>query len=223
MIKSPLGILYKMKKGLIILSITACVVMLVACSDIKEEPGRVYMPDMAYSRAFESYMNLDTAKFTEARWNGTDNHKIFYNRMPVPGTVARGEGYIYHIAKDKIGDTTNYFASRSTVNPVTSLTKEQLDETERLYNIQCGVCHGTKLDGNGPLWKDGNGPFPSSPKNLITYIIPEGQMFYSITYGKNLMGAYAAQLTPEQRWNVIYYIKQKQKPVVTAAADSTGK
>jgi SNF family Na+-dependent transporter len=33
--------------------------------------------------------------------------------------------------------------------------------------------------------------------------MPEGQMFYSMTYGKNLMGSYASQLTRDQRWAII--------------------
>jgi len=56
--------------------------------------------------------------------------------------------------------------------------------------------------------------------------MPEGQMFYSVTYGKNLMGSYASQLNTRQRWMVIAYIKSKQAakaaPVTSpAAADST--
>ena len=53
--------------------------------------------------------------------------------------------------------------------------------------------------------------------------MPDGQMFYSLTYGKNLMGSYASQLNAKQRWMVITYIKIKQgklKPAATAA-DST--
>ena len=50
--------------------------------------------------------------------------------------------------------------------------------------------------------------------------MPEGQMFYSVTYGKNKMGSYASQLNTEQRWMVIAYIKSKQaaataKPAAT--------
>jgi hypothetical protein len=50
----------------------------------------------------------------------------------------------------------------------------------------------------------------------------EGTMFYSITYGKNLMGSYASQVSPKQRWMIIHYIKSKQqanKPA-SASADS---
>jgi hypothetical protein len=49
--------------------------------------------------------------------------------------------------------------------------------------------------------------------------MPEGQMFYSVTYGKNLMGSYASQLSRKQRWMVIRYIKTKQ--VKTAVPSET--
>jgi hypothetical protein len=125
---------------------------------------------------------------------------------------------------DEIGDTANYFASRQLPNPVTSLTDEQLKETERQYLINCGICHGAKLDGNGPLWKDGDGPFPAKPAALVGdskyESMPDGQMFYSLTFGKNLMGSYASQLNAKQRWMVITYIKIKQGKLKPAAATS---
>jgi hypothetical protein len=48
--------------------------------------------------------------------------------------------------------------------------------------------------------------------------MPEGQMFYSVTYGKNKMGSYASQLNTKQRWMVIAYIKSKQAAGKAAAA-----
>jgi len=88
-------------------------------------------------------------------------------------------------------------------------------EAERLYLVNCGICHGTKLDGNGPLYKDGNGPYAAKPATLVGDAkyenMPAGQMFYSVAYGKNLMGSYASQLSKRQRWMIIKYIKNKQK------------
>ena len=37
----------------------------------------------------------------------------------------------------------------------------------RLYLVNCGICHGEKLDGNGPLYKGGEGPFPLNPRTLV--------------------------------------------------------
>jgi mono/diheme cytochrome c family protein len=56
---------------------------------------------------------------------------------------------------DAAGDTTNYHASKSVVNPFDSLSEVETVEAERIYLVNCGICHGKKLDGN-PLWKDGN-------------------------------------------------------------------
>ncbi|HSR37300.1 MAG TPA: cytochrome c, partial [Phnomibacter sp.] len=58
------------------------------------------------------------------------------------------------------------------------------------------------------------GPFPAKPATLVGdakyEAMTDGTMYYSITYGRNLMGSYASQLTPKQRWDIIYYIKAKQ-------------
>jgi mono/diheme cytochrome c family protein len=199
----------------IILLFTALLAV-TACSDVKRKPGKIYMPDMAYSRGYETY--ADHSNLTAKG--------IHYNSLPVAGTVARSEGYVYHLSQDAPGDTTNYFASRLTPNPVASLNEAEMVEAERQYLINCGICHGAKLDGNGPLWKDGAGPYPAKPATLVGdakyEAMTAGTMFYSITYGKNLMGAYASQLTPKQRWEIVHYIKSKQgKTAAPAGADST--
>ncbi len=201
---------------------------IVSCNDVKREQNDVYMPDMAYSRAYESYAERDSLVFTTDE--SQRGSKIFYNNKPVAGTIARGEEMPFAITKDATGDTTNYVASKAVKSPIDSLSKEQYTEAERLYLINCGICHGKNLDGNGPLYKDGSGPYPAKPAALASdakYIsMPEGQMFYSVTYGKNLMGSYASQLSRKQRWQVINYIKQKQKAAKAAsapAADATAK
>ena len=192
-----------MKKATFVFcGLAGLVIAAAGCSDVKRKPGKVYMPDMAYSRAYETYSTNPV--FADGRTN----------QEPVAGTIKRGEQYPVHLEKDAVGDTANYYASRSLPNPIDTLNADQLKEAERVYLINCGICHGAKLDGNGPLWKDGDGPYPSKPAQLVGdakyEAMPEGQMFYSITYGKNLMGSYASQLTPKQRWEVITYIKTKQ-------------
>jgi len=194
---------YKNKNLLLVIAIVA--ISLVSCDEVKRTPGSIYMPDMAYSRAYESY--ADHSNLTAKG--------IYYDNLPVAGTIARGKDMPFPYAKDKAGDTTNYYASRSVQNPIDSLSAKELTEAERLYLINCGICHGAKLDGNGPLYKDGNGPYPAKPATLVGDAkyesMPAGQMFYSVAYGKNLMGSYASQLSKHQRWMIIKYIKNKQK------------
>jgi mono/diheme cytochrome c family protein len=209
------------------LTIIACLftgAVLIGCSDVRREPSNVYMPDMAYSRAYETYAERDTAVFTmDSIRRGS---KIFYNNLPVAGTIARGEEMMFTLTKDAPGDSTNYVASKQVKSPIDSLSPNAMAEAQRLYLVNCGICHGTQLDGNGPLYKGGSGPFPAAPKNLVgdpvVSVMPEGQMFYSVTYGKNLMGSYASQLSRRQRWEVIYYIRsEQQKTRAKAAAPAT--
>lgn len=213
-----------MKKISVIVFITSGIV-LTACSDIKRNPGSAYMPDMAYSRAYETYATRDSSSFSTDEKRTDD--KIFYNNMPVAGTIARGEEIPFPFAKDAPGDSTNYVASKAIQNPLPPLNAAQMVEAERQYLINCGICHGPKLDGNGPLYKDGSGPYSAKPATLVGDAkyesMPDGQMFYSMTYGKNLMGSYASQLTRDQRWAIIHYIKSKQTKAApkATAADST--
>ncbi|TAH06639.1 MAG: cytochrome c [Sphingobacteriia bacterium] len=203
-----------MKNTSIIACLTA-LVLLAACSDVKRKPGSVYMPDMAYSRAYESY----------ADHSNLEAKGISYNNRPVAGTISREEEMPFHIAKDQPGDTTNYTASKLVPNPYDSLNTKDMEESERLYLINCAICHGDKLNGNGPLYKDGAGPYAAKPAALVGdakyEAMPGGQMFYSIAYGKNLMGSYASQLSRKQRWMIIAYIKEKQKVGKAKAAPAT--
>lgn len=182
----------------------AATILMTSCNDVKRKPGSIYMPDMAYSRAYETY-----ADHSNLAAKG-----INYSNFPVAGTIARGKEMPFPFAKDAAGDTVNYNASKSVLNPIDSLGKKDYAEAERLYLINCGICHGTKLNGNGPLYKDGDGPYAAKPATLVGDAkyenMPAGQMFYSVMYGKNLMGSYASQLSKRQRWMIIAYIKDKQ-------------
>ena len=216
-------------KNFFVIALFFCVGLIVtSCSDVRRSPGAVYMPDMGYSVAVETYAKLDSTKFT-SNPSESGEGKIYYTAYPVGGTIARGDELPFPYAMDKPGDSTNYVASKQVQSPVSALSPVETKETERLYLVNCAICHGAKLDGNGPLYKDGSGPFASAPRNLaadpLMISMPEGQMFYSVTYGKNMMGSYASQLTSKQRWMIIHYIKAQQaakgggaKP---AATDST--
>jgi mono/diheme cytochrome c family protein len=207
-----------------IIPVCLSLAMLASCSDEpRRNTGRIYMPDMTYSRAYETYAETPEQR-EELLKKG-----IHYSNIPVAGTLKRGALIPFDIPKDVIaGDTTNYAASKAVKNPLSGLDDVTMTEANRLYLVNCGICHGTKLDGNGPLYRGGDGPFPAKPATLVGdakyEAMPEGQMYYSVTYGKNKMGSYASQLDTKQRWMVIAYIKSKQAAAhPSAAADSTGK
>ncbi|MEO5562868.1 MAG: cytochrome c [Chitinophagaceae bacterium] len=196
---------------------TVATVALFSCG-ARRSPGRVYMPDMTYSRAYETYAPGQERLSEEAK--AKNQLAAQYSALPVSGTVARGDMLPYKLKADSAG----YAQSTGEKNPL-DLATTNMKEAERLYLINCGICHGTKLDGNGPLYNDGNGPFAAAPKNFLAddmKAMTEGTMFHSVTYGKGQMGSYASQLTPQQRWMVIAYVKLKQGGGASATPDSVG-
>ena len=57
-----------MKKNnllIVLVLIITGVAVIAGCSDSKRQPGKIYMPDMAYSRAIETYAQLNDTVFTE--------------------------------------------------------------------------------------------------------------------------------------------------------------
>lgn len=198
-------------KNIWIIAGLATMGVMAGCNKVRRGTGRAYMPDMYYSRAYETYASTEKLQ----------QQGINYTAMPVAGTIARNDMlFIYPYQNDSAG----YIASKLVVNPLPPLDSMQLKEAARLYLVNCGICHGEKLDGEGPLWKGGNGPFPSAPKNFMTddmKKMAEGTMFHSITYGRNNMGSYASQLSTAQRWMIIHYIKEKQS-MSGAGKDSVG-
>ena len=198
--------------------ITVCMVVMVAlmsCDKTRRSPGRAYMPDMAYSTAYETYAPAQE----RLKASGADGEP-HYTGQPVPGTIARGDMMTYRLTNDSNG----YNQSASVKNPLSPGTFD-MKEAERLYLVNCGICHGAKLDGNGPLYNGGNGPFTAAPKNLMgddMKALSEGTIYHVSTFGKGQMGSYASQLTSKQRWEVAAYVKAKQFPGGggAAAADS---
>lgn len=187
-----------------------------SCHD-KRSRGTIYMPDMAYSRTYEAYDVQDSAKFTVDIFDKGGN-KIFFNAMPAAGTVKRGELFPYTL----LNDSNGYKMSAAVINPIDFMTGAQMSEAGRLYNINCGICHGEKGKANGPMAGKVGGIVDLT---LDQYkALADGTMFHSITYGKNNMGSYASQLNREQRWMVIKYVRTLQGPLATGAgADSTTK
>ncbi len=213
-------------KKLIYISFIAITVFLVSCSTgPKRHPGNVYMPDMAYSRAYETYPDLDGKIFTNI--DSMAGGHIYYDRKPVVGAVKRGQMGVMHLTNDSASKA----AAKAINNPIDStITPDEKKESERLFNIYCAICHGVDMKGQGPLVASGK--FSVSAANLMDATkfgkaaYGDGQIFHTLTFGKNTMGSYASQLSNKQRWMVINYIRSKQNeaaPIVVAKDAATVK
>jgi len=208
-----------MKRIILIAGLVTLVSGMIGCGGAGgNNTGHAYMPDMYYSRAYETYNYNDIG----GEYDSLRKRGITYNAMPVPGTVARGDMMSYHITADSAGMKE----AESIRNPLDSaaLTKGAMTEAERLYLINCAICHGPALDGNGPIAV--SGAYPAAPPALKSgnaVGFSDGHLFHIITFGRGSMGSYASQLTPQQRWWVIKYIRSKQGGAAAkSATDSTG-
>lgn len=209
----------KKNTSIIFLALALTGIAFITGCDSKREPGKIYMPDMGYSRALETYALLNDTVFTDNPAN--PGHEIFYNRKPVNGTIPVGELFPYTLPNDSIG----YKLSAEVKNPLPALNKKDMEEAGRLFNINCAICHGAGGTANGPLSAK-----IGAIANLTTppYVaMADGTMFHSINYGKNNMGSYASQLSRKQRWMIVHYIRTLQPkpetaiPATAAKADSS--
>lgn len=89
------------------------------------------------------------------------------------------------------------------------VTREIIERGQSRYNISCLPCHGQLGDGNGMIVQRG---FRRASSYLQDRLVKAPSSYYYdvITNGFGAMASYADQLTPEDRWKVIAYIRVLQ-------------
>ncbi len=230
-----------MKKLRNILYVFALAFVLYSCSNADgNRTGREYMPDMAHSIAMEANVLNDYSLNTWEKESVISLKEISTPRAAIKGTVPRGKmasdenthnaiqiSTVNASAPYHYEDTEEERAramSDMATNPL-PITAAGLAEGKELYNIFCGVCHGS-----GGQFKDGiyaSGIYPAAPANLLnaefTAASP-GRYYHAIMYGKNVMGSYKDKLSYDERWNVIHYIRsmqaKEQKATYSAEANT---
>lgn len=86
------------------------------------------------------------------------------------------------------------------------------------YDINCAICHGKAGHGNGVVGQFGVVAIANLTDERIR-TMPDGQIYNTITHGKNTMGAYGPQIGVEDRWAIIAYIRALQKSQNSKLAD----
>jgi mono/diheme cytochrome c family protein len=171
-----------------LIKILVIVVVLVAVSCKKDTaPNYQYMPNMYESVGYETYGEAAFPNGVEAQ-------------IPAQGSIPRG-----YVPFDIENSTAGYDLAKATVKSPIDSTKVDLERGKALYDIYCGICHGSKGDGQGNLVKR------EKILGIPSYAdagraINEGSIYHTIYYGKNAMGSYANQLNEEERWQVVSYV-----------------
>ncbi|WP_370390016.1 cytochrome c [uncultured Winogradskyella sp.] len=150
-----------------------------------------YMPNMYEPVSYEAYQESD------AFANGIEA------QLPAEGTIPRG-GFMPYEYEDT---NEGYEAAKANlVSPMDSLQVDY-ERGKELYDVYCGICHGTKGAGQGTLVKRekilGVPSYADAGRAITT-----GSIYHVIYYGKNTMGSYANQLNEEERWQVVAYVEK---------------
>jgi mono/diheme cytochrome c family protein len=197
------NILAMMKNNFKIIAICLSALMigsLSSCYHSNKSTGYEYAPNMYYPIAY----NPDQANKQFA--NGQTAQK------PVEGTIPVGWEK-FHYENNLEGYTK---ASAELVNPLTIDTMT-LAQGKVLYNNFCSHCHGANGKGDGAIIANGKFPPPpsystgASSRGGNMKDLTDGKIYHTITYGVNLMGAHASQISPEERWKIVAYVHELQK------------
>ena len=142
-----------------------------------------------------------------------ETNEIFENGLsmqtPLEGTVARG--FIPYPFKGKPDD-----AGKLLVNSLIP-NEENLSIGKEKYDIYCSPCHGYLGAGDSRL----RGQFPNPPsihsEKLRTW--SDGRIYHVITEGQNVMPSYRSQLTRQERWAVVNYLRVLQRSLNAKETD----
>ncbi len=138
------------------------------------------------------------------------------DRLPPAHTIARG--MLREDDHRYAGKAGSAFASGLPGGITVDL--KFLERGRDRFQIYCAPCHGTLGDGNGITKKYGMGATPSYHDDRLRNM-PDGEIFNTITNGKNTMLPYADKLAPDDRWAVVAYLRALQRAQQGTVADVT--
>jgi cytochrome c5 len=158
-------------------------------------------------------------------------------RLPVAGTVPIG----YEMPKPGIPDAeatevgpwshpeasfsagTDYYSTGKmgdhwgTGIPL-KVTPELMARGQQRFDITCAMCHGATAEGNGITKQYGLVTVISLQDERIRKM-SDGEIFNTITHGKNTMMAYGPNIIVPDRWAIIAYLRALQRGQNATIAD----
>ena len=146
------------------------------------------------------------------------------NRQPVPGTVPLGyeapvskedpfpdEGK-YRMVRYSSGTdylNTGRFGDQWGTGIPMPVTAELMQRGQERYTIFCGVCHGASGGGNGVAGQYGLVAIASFHQDRLREMA-DGEIYNTITMGKNTMLGYGSKIPVADRWAIVAYVRALQ-------------
>jgi mono/diheme cytochrome c family protein len=151
------------------------------------------------------------------------------SQLPVPGTVARSQpiqtvdGPVYSfedapLNSGRISGTTNFVEN----NPL-PVTGRLLARGQDRFDIYCSPCHGRLGDGNGITKVIGDMPAVANLHDVRIVTMADGEIYNTITHGKNTMGAYGPLIPTQDRWAIVAYVRALQLSWLGSTNDLSAK
>ena len=192
-----------------------------------EKPRYHVWPDMDWQRKRKTQPAWE--------WEAFDDGRTM--RLPVEGTIARGElrddfEFYYGVAQGtSVPDRVTYDAgTMGEVDgqqvyewlqgfPAAVVVDEALlDRGRQRYGIYCSVCHGAQGNGLGAVALRANEiqaeqwgwiqPKALHTDNAKNYA--NGELFHIVSQGISSMKGYGAQIVPQDRWAIVAYVRALQ-------------
>jgi hypothetical protein len=134
-------------------------------------------------------------------------------RPLIEGTVARGQ----------LHQDTYFYSGKVGPNPGDVMpfpvTMRVLERGRERFNIFCAPCHSRLGDGNGFVPSRGFSRKPPSFHIARLENAPLGYFFDVITNGFGIMPDYGSQIPPEDRWDIVAYVRALQLSQNATLAD----
>ncbi len=161
--------------------------------------------------------NMDTQEKGKAYRRSTLFSDGRYMRTPPAGTVAQGwlkddDHAALGVVEHKNEDGSVVVVPATSLPPGFVGGDAAVRRGQQRYGIYCSPCHGMAGDGGGTVAPRLTVKPPSFHDARLKEM-PAGKIYQAILNGVNdgNMGSYAAQISQEDRWNVILYVRALQK------------
>jgi mono/diheme cytochrome c family protein len=206
----PRGLVY----GLLIVAAASTVPFALAAyaRETKSRHARIHVvPDMDFQQ-----------KFKGQRKN-TFFADMHADRPQVDGTIAWGElNDDEHMHQGKVAG-----AFVRTFPPTVKADETTMERGRERFGIYCTPCHGQVGEGDGMVARraaslaEGTWVPPSNLTEERLRVMPVGEIYNTITNGVRNMPAYGAQISADDRWAIVLYVRALERSRAATVADLT--
>ncbi len=175
-------------------ALTLCVACGFLIRPQRSRPNVEFLPEMVRTAAYKAY---------SANPNFPDGKTL---QQPPPDTIPRG----FHSVDYPATEAGAIRAGEELANPYKFENLAAFTRGGSVFRTWCLPCHGATGRGDGAVPMRG---FPAPPplNSEKTIALKDGRMFHILTYGQKNMPSYASQVSEDDRWKAILYVRSLQR------------